>query len=381
MPDVDLTGIQERTGRDGVTRYRGRVKDRGKWVPGPWRTALADARADRLRLQVRKLDGPLRADTGGQTIEHAAERFLAGAGAGIILSRKNTPYAPKTVRGYRQAFHDWVNPELGHIDVAKLRRSQVQRWVDWVSSQRSGATTRNTFHALAALYSWLLPRHDEIVDPTTGVRLPRPGGPRERYAPPDAIAGLLERLDEDLRLPYALAFYAGLRRGEIQGLLGEKIAGGWIHVERSLDPEAGWVPPKSGHPRRVPVFAPLEPYVADLGPGPVVPSKRGRWGVLTLGESFNTRVRECWGDDHLGLHEARHSFVTALIRDRDVDIKSAQAWIGHRDPATTLRIYAKERGLDADLTGIDPWTPRGPLPALKGTGTGQDTSGQGEDGS
>jgi integrase len=356
MSQGDFTGIQTRLDKAGVTRYRGRVKDRGKWVPGPWRTSLADARGDRLRMQARKLDGPLR-EGGGQTIQEAAERFLAGADHGSILSRKNTRYAPKTVRGYRQAFDDWVNPELGHVGVERLRRSQVQRWVDWVGSQRAGATTRNAFHALAALYSWLLPRHDEMVDPTTGVRLPRPGGPRERYAQPEAISGLLERLDADLRLPYALAFYAGLRRGEIQGLTWENVRDGWIRVERSLDPEDGWGPPKSGHPRDVPVFAPLEPYLAQNGTGSVVPSNRGRWKVLTLGHAFNDRCRDCWGDDHVGLHEARHSFVTALVRAPDLDLKSIQDWVGHRDPATTLRIYAKARGRDGGPL-VDPWDTR-----------------------
>lgn len=351
---IDMTGIETRTDAQGGTRYRATIKDRGKLVRGSWRSTPADARGDRIRMQAAKLDGPLTQST-GQTIQHASERFLTGAEQGTILSRKNTRYAPKTVRGYRQAFDDWINPELGHIDIERLRRSQVQRWVDVVASQRAGSTTRNAFHALAALYSWLLPRHDDMVDPTTGVKLPRAGGPRERYAQPDAIQGLLERLDEDLRLPYALAFYAGLRRGEIQGLTREHIDGGWIRVERSLDPKEGWGPPKSGHAREVPVFAPLEPYIADLGPGPVVPSKRGRWGVLTLGSTFNRRCRDCWGADHVGLHEARHSFVTALVRSPDVDIKSAQAWIGHRDPSTTLRIYAKERGRDFAVGNLNPW--------------------------
>lgn len=352
----EMTGIQTRTGKDDVVRYRGRVKDRGKWVPGPWRTSLADARGDRIRLQAAKLDGPIR-ESGGQTIAEAAERFLTGAEQGSILSRKDTPYAPKTVRGYRQAFADWINPELGHVGVERLRRSQVQRWVDWVGSKRSGATTRNTFHALAALYSWLLPRHDEMVDPTTGVRLPRAGGPRERYAPPEAISGLLEALDEDLRLPYALAFYAGLRRGEIQGLRWEDIEDGWIVVRRSLDPVAGWGPPKSGHSREVPVFAPLEPYLAGGGTGAACPSNRGQWKVMTLGTPFNARCADCWeraGLDPIGLHEARHSFVTALVRAPDLDIKSIQTWVGHRDPSTTLRIYAKERGRDGAPL-VDPW--------------------------
>lgn len=343
-----MQGIQIRTDSKGVEHYRGRVKDRGKWVPGPWRTSLADARGDRTRLQARKLDGPLtRSDS--QTVAQAAERFLAGIETGAILSRRRTRYAAATVRGYHQAFEDWILPELGHIAVDKLRRSQVQRWVDWLGSKRAAGTVRNTWAALAALYSWLLPRHDELVNPTDGVILPAPGKPRERYASPAEASALLAALEPELRLPYALAFYAGLRHAEIRALRWEDFDGEWLTVQRALDPIAGFKPPKSGKPRQVPVFDALAPYVSS-GTGYVVPSRRrSRWGVQTLGRPYQNRCEACWtGLTPIGLHEARHSFVTALVR-AGYDVKLIQEWAGHADPSTTLRIYAKERGREKGL--------------------------------
>jgi integrase len=345
---MDMTGIQTRVGKDGVERYRGRVKDRGKWVPGPWRTSLADARGDRVRMQARKLDGPLRIGD-GQTVAQAAERFLDGAEQGTVLSRRRTRYAAKTVRGYRQAFEDWINPELGHVSVERLRRSQVQRWVDWVDSQRAGATTRNTFHALAALYSWLLPRHDDMIDPTDGVLLPAPSKPREHYAAPGEIGGLLEALPPTLALPYALAFYAGLRHAEIQAFRWEDVDGEWLTIRRAFDPGEGFKMPKSDKPRHVPLFAPLVPYLVP-GQGTtgwVFPAQRtSKWGVQILGSSYKEKCDACWksaGLPSIGLHEARHSFVTALVR-AGYDIKVVAEYAGHADPATTLRIYTKERG-------------------------------------
>lgn len=339
----DLTGIQTRVDSQGVEHFRGRVKDRGRWVAGPWRLSYADARGDRIRMQARKLDAPLTSTS--ETLAEAAARFLALAGAGTATSRRGTRYAPKTVRGYEQAFRDWILPELGHIHIDKLRRTQVQRWVDWLCLQREPGTVRNTWAALAALYSWLSPRHDDLVDPTHGVRRPPPARPHARYAPAGAIPALLGALDEDLGLPYAFAFYAGLRLGEIQGLRWEDIADGWITVRRSLDYTAGWVPPKSGRERSIPVFAPLVPYLIPEGSGSVIPSGRARWGVLTLGSTFNRRCHDCWTAadlDPVGLHIARHSFVTALVRAGE-DIKNVQEWAGHADVATTLKIYVKHR--------------------------------------
>lgn len=344
----DLTGIQVRTDRAGLERYRGYVKDRGKKVFGPWTASYPDAKAWRVRALAAKLDGPLRSE--GQRLDDAAERFLTGIESGVILSRKDQSYAPRTVRGYRQAFEDWILPELGHIAVDRLRRSQVQRWVDWLSTQVSGGTTRNTWAALAAMYSWLLPRHDEIVNPTDGVRLPRPGKPRERYAEPAEMAVLLEVLPPDLALPYALAFYAGLRRAEMQALRWSDVEDEWIRVARSLDPVAGFVAPKSGKPREVPIFDALRPFLESRGEGLVLPSPRqSRFGTRALGTPYTKKCAEIWkarGLEPIGLHEGRHSFATALV-NAGYPINKVQRWIGHSDPSTTLRIYVKAQEREA----------------------------------
>lgn len=337
-----MTGIETRVDSQGATRYRAVVKDRGKLVRGSWRTSLADAKGDRIRMLAAKLDGPLRSDS--ESLSAASDRFLAGIESGTILSRKRKRYAPKTTRGYRQAFRDHINPELGHIRADKLRRSQVQRWVDGLREGLADGTVRNTWAALAALYAWLLPRHDDMVNPTDGVILPAPPEPRERFAEREEMAALLGVLTPTLALPYALAFYAGLRHGEIQSLRWEDVTDGWIHVQRSFDFKEGFVPPKSGKAREVPVLSPGLPYLASGGSGFVFPAKRAsQWGVQMLGRSYSAKCEALWaaaGLESIGLHEARHSWVTAVVRSGE-DVTTVQAWGGWSDPVTPLRIYSK----------------------------------------
>jgi hypothetical protein len=50
--------------------------------------------------------------------------------------------------------------------------------VDRPGSQRAAGTVRNTWAALAALYAWLLPRNDDMVDPIEGFKMPKSGKPR-----------------------------------------------------------------------------------------------------------------------------------------------------------------------------------------------------------
>lgn len=351
----DLTGIQARTTQGGTERCRGYIKERGKKVWGPWGT-YADAKAWRARAISTKLDGGSVAAPEGQTIAAASERFLAGAESGLILSRKDLPYAPSTVRDYRHAFKQWINPELGHIQITRLRRSQVQRWVDWAASRRGAGTTRNVFHALAALYTWLLPRHDELSNPCDGVKIPRPGKPRERYAEPEEMVELLEALPHHLALPYALAFYAGLRRGEISALRWMDVEDEWVNVRRSLDPVAGFVLPKNGKPRQVPLFGPLRSWLTGAPRDTttlILPSRvTSRYGARDLSHLANV-CDGYWkprGLRRIGLHEGRHSFATALVR-AGYDIPLVSEWVGHGDPAITLRVYVKPRGRQEGLAG------------------------------
>jgi integrase len=231
---------------EGLPRYRPYIKERGKKVRGPWGTA-ADGKAWLAQATLTRHTGGSVAPAKGETIREASERFLDGITSGAILSNKRKPYESKTVRGYEQAFEDWINPELGHIPVAALRRDQVQRWVDWLHSQRSGATVRNTWAALAALYRWLLPRNHELADPTDGIERPAPARVRERYAEPAEQVELLATLPLRLAVPYALAFYAGLRHAEIRALPVDRIDldEGFVRVQYALDPTEGWKGPKS----------------------------------------------------------------------------------------------------------------------------------------
>jgi integrase len=364
MPARDLTGIERRTDSKGQEQYRAYVKERGRKLRGPW-SSYAEARGWRFNALATLAGGRRVSAPRSVRVSAAAEEFLRGAEAGMILSRKRTPYAPATLRGYRQAFEDWINPELGDIEIKALKRSQVQRFVDGLAARRAPGTVRNTWAALAALYLYLLPRHDDLANPTQAVALPRPGKPRERYAEPSEMASLLSVLPEALVLPYALAFYAGLRRAEIQALPVDLVDldGGWIEVRFALDPRDGFKAPKSGNGRFVPIFAPLRPYLSPAPtPSPSTPERPGtlllpslrpsRYGAQMLGRPYTLRCRRVWegeGMEHIGLHEARHSFATAGIR-AGYDVKLVSEWLGHAQASTTLNIYTKRRGRAPGLT-------------------------------
>jgi integrase len=204
------------------------------------------------------------------------------------------------------------------------------------------------------------------------------------------MTALLAALPHELAVPYALAFRAGLRRGEIQSLPIDCIDldAGWLDVRYSLDVKEGFKGPKSGAGERsVPIFDDLRPYlvkqIAEAGeivastddaPGTLLlPSTRtSRFGAREFGTPFQKLCRKAWGwkwvvDEDgqngrwekarkdalepIGLHEARHSFATALVR-AGYDVKLVSEWIGHAQASTTLNVYAKHRGRQSDAAGL-----------------------------
>ena len=88
-----------------------------------------------------------------------------------------------------------------------------------------------------------------------------------KVASPVEAAAMLEALEEDDRRLWAVAFYSGLRRGELIGLRRGDIdlATGVIRVERGWDMFEGEIPPKSRQgKRKVPIPAVLRDYLDEL---------------------------------------------------------------------------------------------------------------------
>lgn len=177
--------------------------------------------------------------------------------------------------------------------------------------------------------------------------LPAVRGKRDRIASPEESARLLAALPECDRPLWAVAFYAGLRLGELRALRFEDIdlAGGKIRVEWSWDPTAGVVEPKSRAGRRlIPIPAVLRDYLDEH-------KLRTTWQVgLVFGRSatrpFNpssvwARAERAWGKkelDPIGLHEARHTYASLMIA-AGVNAKALSSYMGHSSVTITYDRY------------------------------------------
>jgi integrase len=308
--------------------------------------SVDEAKAWRAETLVALRRGTMRAPS-ATTLRQVWEVWLAGARQGAIRNRSGDPYKPSVLRGYETSMRLRVLPELGGARLTEITRLDFQDLADrMLANGRDASTIRNTLIPVRAVYRRALARGEVTVNPVSGVELPSVRGRRDRIASPKEAAALIKAVREDDRAVWATAFYAGLRLGELLALRDGDVdlELGVIRVERSWDPHAGVIEPKSRAGRRsVPIVAALRPHVAGR--------KLRRRGAAAFffgdrGRPFNrnalvNRANRAWKKARLepiGLHECRHTFASILIA-AGVNPKALSTYLGHSSIQITLDRY------------------------------------------
>jgi integrase len=323
------------------------ARGRGKTVRRSFRS-LAEARAWRAQAQVDLRRGALSVPT-RVTLAQAAETWLAAAEVGVVRTRSGRAYKPSALRTYRGALGLYLLPSLGSLRLSAITRNRVQDLVDGlVAAGHAPSTVRNAVLPLRAIYRRAVEREEVSVNPTVKLRLPAVLGRRERVACPVQARALLDALPVEDRAWWAIALYAGLRRGELMALGWEHVDldAGLIRVERSWDRRAGFIEPKSrAGVRRVPLPSALRAELVALAlrhgrpRGGLVFSRDGERPLDS--STMSERAKRAWrtaGVDPVGLHECRHSYASLMIA-AGVNAKSLCAYMGHSSITVTLDRY------------------------------------------
>lgn len=308
---------------------------------------LAEARRWRAGAQTQAARGVRLAGT-GQTLLEAAEAFVDGITRGAIRTRSGALYKPSVMREYGRSLRLHVLPTLGGAKLSKIHRRDVQRLIDdMLDSGADPSTIRNAIKPLQVIYRRAIEDGDIAVNPCDRLRLPAARGRRERIASPTEAATLIAALRAEDRALWGCAFYAGLRRGELRGLLWDDVdsAGGLVRVERSMNSYGDDGEPKSRAGRRsVPIVAVLRDLLAEhklvtrRDTGLVFGSRETQPFTPT---AVRKRALTDWrraGLDPIGLHECRHTFASLLIA-ADVNAKAITAYLGHASIQTTFDLY------------------------------------------
>jgi integrase len=265
-----------------------------------------------------------------------------------------------------------LKPKLGTRPVGVVTRAEVRGLVESWSEQYAPRTVRRMFGVVRAVFAFAMDEDYIGRSPCRSVQLPEvPALERPHLSAAD-VAALADALGDDYApIPY-LGVMLGMRWGEVAGLrvgridfmrgaltIAEQLTRGEHgHAvsgapkseagRRTLSVPAGLLEMLSEHlARRGLTGADSDAYVFVMRGGCALDYSRWRrrvWNpaavAARLGELVKDEETGRGRYEGLTFHDLRRANATALVLD-GVDLKTAQARLGHSDPRLTLGVYAQ----------------------------------------
>jgi integrase len=282
-------------------------------------------------------------EAAGPTFSALTAEWLDGVRTGSIGRRRGkrgTGYSDTTLEGYVRSLRYVLEPEFGPRPAGGIEDREWQMWVDRLS--RDGLSRSRIANHLAvarAIYGWASRPTRRLVarNPLIGIELPpNDEQPRTRVADAEEAAALLAALTPDDAVPYALAFYAGLRRAEIRRLDWPDVQlEGYRLIVRKAKSDAG-----TG--RRPPIAEPLRPVLL----GEFMRQGRRASGPVSAASVMSgklaVRARAQWaaaGLEPITLHECRHTYASFLMA-AGYTLRELMEYMGHSSLQATER-YVK----------------------------------------
>jgi integrase len=301
----------------------------------------------------------------GWTFVAIGDEWLAGVEAGRIGRRRGRgkPYSSTTIEDYRRSYCHFLRPEFGPMLADEIGEVEWQMWVDRLSREGlSRSRIAGHVSVASAIYAWgITPsRRYATRNPLRLVELPpNDEKPRLRVALGPEAEQLLAALDPPDAVPYAIAFYAGLRRSEIDRLEWPEVLAADRVATRLLVTRSK---SEAGRERRPPIAEPLRAILAAAWDRQDRP-RRGR--VLersVMSGKLATRATATWADaglERITLHECRHTYASLLMA-AGYTIKELMEFMGHADLQMVNR-YVKllpQPGEDDAATRLDDYLRR-----------------------
>lgn len=340
---------------------RFRVKYQGKEFYGSTQKE-AYAKRDEYR---RMLEAGIRAEAEGLTVKAYARRWVHTYKAHLSDAAYNVHV--------RILNRFCAHQGIGSRAIKDINTIDIQSFYNQYQGM-SYSTICDVRDTIKGLFKFALADRVIQYDPTIKATLPK-GKKGTHRVITDRERDLINRLQHKLRPAVMVMLYAGLRRGEVLALDIDRdvdFSNKTISVREAVRFEGQLQPlivsPKTeAGARTIPLLDVLAHELHGLH-GLVAADAKGQhmshsawraaWdsyisAMETLDNGCHKRwygrtkehqalkeqgLLQPWRDVTMRAHDLRHSYCTMLY-DADIDVKTAQAWMGHADQEVTLAIY------------------------------------------
>lgn len=300
---------------------------------------VSEARNLRADLQAEVRAGGVVGTVASVRLRDAHREFIAECRAGVALNKHGKPYTAKAITDLDSSLRRLPDGVRGkYLD--DIRRGELQKAIDDLRRKGlSSSRIKSIINAVRSLYRWAIEHEMASESPAESIRLPaNDSKPRDRVATPGEFTTLLDALEPEDALPWALAGYGTARSQEIRALEWPE-----VDFERDVmllaDSDAAR---KSEAARRiVPLAKPLRERLhaewtrqGQPKTGRVCPPRRqSDSGMISL-DQLQKRVVKAWQEfdlEPIGLQDSRHTAATWLDH-AGVSPKVASVFMGHKAP-------------------------------------------------
>jgi len=265
----------------------------------------------------------------------------------LYLEFKKHELKFSTLDKYTHIITDRLDPVFGDKKILEIRPSDIKRWL--YSTDDIGAKSKRIYlGVLSGIFQEAL--YDEVIqrNPIRVIKLPKLTTPKIKPFDPDEVYKIMNYAKNDnYRYYLAIAFYTGMRSGEIMALKKSDIdlKKLTITVQRTRS-RYGESSPKTQYSiREIPIIELLKPYILELY------NKHDHEYLLITqyGEPYRDNAvfqKQFWKPalEHLNIpyrrpYNTRHTYATNMLYNNLVTPVQLSQLLGHANTQMVFDVY------------------------------------------
>ncbi|MBA3025738.1 MAG: site-specific integrase [Sulfurimonas sp.] len=265
----------------------------------------------------------------------------------LFLEFKKHELKFSTFDKYTNIVRDRLNPFFGEMEVNQIKPSDVKRWL-YAITDVGGKSKQIFLGVLSGILQEAL--YDEVIEknPVRMVRPPKNDKNRIKPFTADEVNQIMNLTSNDnYRYYLAIAFYTGMRSGEIIALKKSDIdfEKRIISVKRTRSRFGESTPKTRTSIRNIPIIELLMPYISDL----YFTHEHEYLFVTQYNKPYNTTnvfQEKFWkpslkelGIEYRRPYNARHTYATNMLYNNLVTPVQLAQLLGHANTQMVFDVY------------------------------------------
>ena len=269
----------------------------------------------------------------------------------LYLDFKQHELKNSTYDKYVNIVKNRINPTFKDLNIEDIKPSDIKKWLYEITDVGS-KSKRHYIGVLSGISQEAL--YDEVIykNPVRLVKLPKNQKPLIKPFTADEVKAIMDLAhNQNYRFYLAIAFYTGLRSGEIIALKKEDIdlVNNVLHVRRSRNRFGESTPKTRGSIREVPIIQLLIPYIRELYF--LHDNKylfQTQYGLPY--RDTNVFLAKFWKPalsnlniTYRRLYNTRHTFATNMLFNNLVTPLQLAQLLGHSSTQMVYEVYVKRQ--------------------------------------